>query len=166
MTPYQIAPPTALPVSLETLKRHLRIDATYSDFDEQLRELLASAVAYLDGPRGVLGRCLMAQTWAVDVTAEGTYTLPMPDVTGATVDYGDGSEALEVTRTAAGPQVRVTGAGTVEFTCEMPAINRPAVERAVKFLVEIDFERPEGPAASALEAALQSSIAAIRWRRV
>jgi len=166
MTPYQITLPTALPVTLDAIKRHLRIDLLDVDFDDQLGELMASAVAYLDGPRGVLGRCIMAQTWAVDVTCEGTYTLPMPDVTGATVDYGAGAEMLEVGRSAGGPTVTVTGAGTVIFTCEMPAINRPAVERAVKFLVERDFDRPEGSAAVALEAALQSSIAAMRWRRI
>lgn len=166
MTPHLVTPPTALPVTLDAVKDHLRIGRLDFDQDDLLRDLLASAVAYLDGPRGVLGRCIMAQTWAAEVTCEGTYTLPMPDVTGATVDYGEGAEVLTVTRSPGGPQVTLTGAGTVTFTCEMPEVNRPTVATAVKMLVHRDFDMPSGPEADALNSALNSAISAVRWRRV
>ncbi|MGE3932364.1 MAG: hypothetical protein AB7F67_03890 [Rhodospirillaceae bacterium] len=57
----QITAPDGLPVELADLKRDLRIDGT--DSDERLIGLLETAVGYLDGPNGRLGRCLVQQTW-------------------------------------------------------------------------------------------------------
>lgn len=59
----RLAAPAAPPVTLQALKAHLRI--TEADEDAALSDLLLRATATLDGPRGALGRCLMAQTWRV-----------------------------------------------------------------------------------------------------
>ena len=69
MTPYLITAPTVQPVTLDEMKSHLRVLSTDEDADIETR--LAGAVAHLDGWGGVLGRCIMSQTWAIDVTGHG-----------------------------------------------------------------------------------------------
>ena len=56
-------PPAALPVSLGTLKAHLRREADETEEDALLTAYLEAAVAHLDGREGTLGRCLVDQTW-------------------------------------------------------------------------------------------------------
>ena len=55
------AAPDELPVDLDRFKSQARIDATTED--ALLRAYLRAAIAYLDGPTGILGRALMTQTW-------------------------------------------------------------------------------------------------------
>lgn len=67
--PILITPPTAMPVTLEEAKLHLRVE---DDGDDGLiRGLIAGAVSYLDGWTGILGRCLVEQTWRVDFDTFG-----------------------------------------------------------------------------------------------
>lgn len=56
-----ITPPAAEPVTLGEVKDHLRV--TNSLEDELLTNLITTARQKLDGPRGLLGRCLITQTW-------------------------------------------------------------------------------------------------------
>ncbi|MGO4389445.1 head-tail connector protein [Microvirga sp. 2YAF29] len=56
-----ITPPAAEPITLDDLKQHLRID--HNDEDDLLMNLIAAARQKLDGPRGLLGRCLITQEW-------------------------------------------------------------------------------------------------------
>lgn len=56
-----VAPPTEPPVSLAAVKARLRID--HADDDSWLAGVLAATVGLLDGPDGLLGRCIVAQTW-------------------------------------------------------------------------------------------------------
>lgn len=62
--PVLITAPTATPVSLEEAVAHLRLDA--EDEDDLVEGLINAATAYLDGFFGVLGRCLVTQTWRQD----------------------------------------------------------------------------------------------------
>ncbi|MBN8974555.1 MAG: phage head-tail connector protein [Rhizobiales bacterium] len=62
--PVLISPPATTPVSVADVKKHLRID--HSDDDDMLKLLLGTAVAYLDGWNGILGRCLVEQVWRQD----------------------------------------------------------------------------------------------------
>ena len=57
MTPLltRISAPAALPVSLEELKAHLRVE--HAEEDAALTRLLGAATSALDGPTGQLGRC-------------------------------------------------------------------------------------------------------------
>lgn len=59
--PVRIAAPATAPVSLEEVKRHCRVD--HNEEDTILSSYINAAVSYLDGWGGVLGRCLVSQTW-------------------------------------------------------------------------------------------------------
>lgn len=62
--PVLVTAPTALPVSLEDVKTALRVDGNDSDGD--LTRLIQSAVDHYEGWSGVLGICLVSQTWRQD----------------------------------------------------------------------------------------------------
>ena len=157
MTPYLITAPSLPVVGLSDLKSHLRVD--HSADDALILGLEAQAVAHLDGWTGILGRCIMPQTWAVDLTA-GRHVLPMPDVTAASLD----GDPLTVTPGPCGPMVTIEEDGAVHFTCAMPARLLPAAQGAVKLAVAEWYERREagsadfGPAYGAL-------VGTIRWLR-
>lgn len=53
-----ITPPAALPVTLEQVKAHLRVET--ADDDNYIAELMAAAVAHVEAETG---RALIAQTW-------------------------------------------------------------------------------------------------------
>lgn len=52
-------------VSLSEAKAHLRVD--FSDDDTMIQAYLDAATAHFDGPEGVLGRCLVNMTYALDL---------------------------------------------------------------------------------------------------
>lgn len=85
-----VAPADAV-VSLERAKQHLNIDTGH--YDAKIGDLVAQATAWLDGERGVLGRCLMPQTWRGTIAAFPCYAIELPlpptiDVLG--IRYLDG----------------------------------------------------------------------------
>lgn len=63
--PVLVTAPTATPVSIDEVKAHVGA-ADFSDDDAMLTALIAAAVSHLDGWTGILGRCLMPQTWRQD----------------------------------------------------------------------------------------------------
>ena len=63
-TPVLVSAPAADPVSLTEAKSHLRVD--YTDDDTLIGRLVDAATAYVDGWQGVLGQCLITQTWRQD----------------------------------------------------------------------------------------------------
>lgn len=67
IAPVLVTPPAMLPVSLEDAKAHLRVDG--DDDDALITGLLQAAVSHLDGWTGVLGRCLVEQSWRLDFDA-------------------------------------------------------------------------------------------------
>lgn len=68
-----VTPPSILPVTTQEVADHLNADEPQLD---ELHLLLESAVSYLDGPDGILNRCLMSQTWdyKLDAFPSGTAT--------------------------------------------------------------------------------------------
>ncbi len=60
--PVLVTPPEILPVTLAAAKAHLRVD--FSDDDSLIEGLIKAATDHLDGWTGILGRCLVEQTWA------------------------------------------------------------------------------------------------------
>lgn len=74
--PVLVTPPDEMPVSRAEAKAHLRVDG--SDEDTLIDGLIASAVGHLDGYSGVLGRCLVTQTWRQDFDAFSGNTLRLP----------------------------------------------------------------------------------------
>ena len=165
MTPVIVTPPASKPVTLADAKEHLRVD--HDDEDTVIAALLDTAVAHLDGWSGVLGRAIMPQTWRVSAPV-GDVVLPMPDVTAASVDYGDGPVVLDVTATGAGPVVTLDQDADVTFTCAMPAHLLPAVKGAVLMLVAHWYATREAVsgAMAPVPMAADALISALRWVRM
>lgn len=59
--PVLVTPPAIMPVTLEEAKAHLPVD--FDDDDALIEGLIKAATANLDGWTGILGRCLVEQTW-------------------------------------------------------------------------------------------------------
>jgi hypothetical protein len=161
MTPINVTPPTSLPVTVEAARRHCRID--HADDDALLSTLIGAAVGYLDGWSGVLGRCIMPQTWRVEALA-GEVVLPMPDVTAATVD----GVALDLVASPAGPVVTLTADAEVVFTCALPDRMLDTVRVIILLMVGHWYANREaaGPAMAETPLAADMLIAPLRWRRV
>ena len=161
MTPTLITPPVAMPVTLAEAKAHCRVDG--SDDDAVLSALIAGAVGHLDGWSGVLGRCIMPQTWAVSADA-GDVVLPFPDVTAATFD----GDALTVTHSALGPVVTLAEAGEVTFACAMPDHLLATARVAVLLLVGHWYANRETVGANMAEVPMAAAmlIDQMRWRRI
>lgn len=83
MAPRLISPAAATPVSLAEAKAHLRIDS--ADQDALIQTFIDSATAHLDGWTGILGRCMVAQTWAVFGADFADCSLPFPDIDASAV---------------------------------------------------------------------------------
>jgi len=167
MTPTLVTPPADPVVLPDDLRLYLRVD--HDDDLTLIESLGAAAVAHLDGWTGVLGRCIMPQTWQIAVDAAGEVVLPMPDVTAASADYGAGPVALAVTASALGPVVDVTDSCTVTFTCSMPAHLLPGVQAVVKMLVAHWYANREAVAMSSateLPLAVNALIMQMRWARI
>lgn len=94
LRPVRTVAPTSAPVSLVDAKLHLRVDHT--DEDALISALIDAATSHLDGWSGVLGRCIMPQTWRQGFAAfpaDGVLRLPFPDVSAVTVVYSDTDDA-------------------------------------------------------------------------
>lgn len=59
--------PSLAPMALAEVKAHLRVG--HDDDDATIAAYLAAATAHLDGWTGVLGRCLVEQTWMQEFDA-------------------------------------------------------------------------------------------------
>lgn len=78
--------PTGLPVSLADAKAHCRVVG--SEDDALLSRLIRAATEYLDGPRGVLGQCLLTQTWQLKLRCwPDAIVLPVEPVQSVVVEY-------------------------------------------------------------------------------
>lgn len=127
MTLTLITPPSSPVVSVEDLKKRLRVDS--SDEDDLLAAFEETVVGYIDGWRGVLGRAILPQVWRQEFGSWGSLQLALPDVSAVEVTYlaADGAEqpATEATlrQTASGPVVDACGPAAsrifVDMTCAM-----------------------------------------------
>ena len=161
MTPTLITPPVAMPVTLAEAKEQCRV--VDAESDARIEGMIGAAVAELDGYSGILGRCIMPQTWRVTAAA-GDVVLPFPDVTGATF----GGDALTVTQCALGPVVTLAEDGDVTFTCAMPAHLLATAKVAVLLLVGHWYANRETVGANMAEVPMAAAmlIDQMRWRRI
>lgn len=60
-----VMPPAVLPVTLEEAKNHVRVD--YAEDDGAIEAYLRAATERYDGRDGLLGRCLITQTWSLSL---------------------------------------------------------------------------------------------------
>lgn len=85
MGPFLITPPADTPVvPLSDLARYVR--DTSGDEDDQLSASERAAVGMLDGWHGRLGRCILVQTWGIEV-ADAPAELPYPFSAGAALGF-------------------------------------------------------------------------------
>lgn len=101
LRPILVTPAAASPITLADLKDQVRVD--HSDEDDFLQGLIDAATSYLDGYAGILGRCLVTQTWAqsFDGFPDGdTIRLPFPDVASVSVTYRDEADASQTLSSA------------------------------------------------------------------
>lgn len=90
LVPVRTVAPAADVVSLAEAKAHLRVEHTAED--SLITALIAAATQHLDGWSGVLGRCLVTQTWRQSFDGfpvAGVLRLPFPDVQSVVVTYTD-----------------------------------------------------------------------------
>lgn len=73
--PVLVTAPKQLPLTLEEVKAHCRVD--HNDEDDLIYALLTGATAYMDGWSGTLGLCLVSQIWRQDFDAFN-YRLRLP----------------------------------------------------------------------------------------
>jgi uncharacterized phiE125 gp8 family phage protein len=85
--------PGVTPISLGAVKLHCRVD--HADEDSLLASLIEAAVSHLDGWAGVLGRCLIDQTWTQEYRIwGGGLALPFSNVSTVAVSYRNSSGDL------------------------------------------------------------------------
>lgn len=98
IAPVRTIPPAAGLIDLRLVKDYRRKIEPDEDF--LLGQLVQAAVDYLDGWRGILGRCIATQTWRSYAPALTDQRLPFPDVQSVTsVKYLD-ANAIEQTLSA------------------------------------------------------------------
>ena len=169
MTPYLITPPAVQPVSLSEMRAHLRVD--HNDEDADILAKIAGAVAALDAWGGLLGRCIMPQTWAVDVTGPGPHVLPFPEAADVTATGVSGALDTSVKRSFGGPLVTIEDAEAdepvmVQFVSGMSAERLPVVKQIIKLMVQREYDIMAGPDYEAFTRTIDALVNVIRWRRV
>ena len=108
---YLITAPAADVVSLEDMKKHLRVDAANIDDDDTIEAYTDAVVQHLDGRDGILGRALCDQTWELRLSAFpcGAIRIPLPPLIEiVSIKYRDSDGAETV---YAAENYHVTGVG-------------------------------------------------------
>jgi uncharacterized phiE125 gp8 family phage protein len=103
------AVPTDPVVTVANVKQHLNVDGGHHD--GLIGDLIAAATVKLDGRDGILGRCLMPQSWRLTLAGFpcGGIQLPLPPtLTVASIKFLDPSE---VEQTLAAETYRVIAGG-------------------------------------------------------
>lgn len=173
-----ITPPTTPVVQLSDLKLHLRVD--HADEDALISQLEASAVGYLDGWRGVLGRAILSQVWRQEFCAWGDLQLALPDVSAVAVTYLDEDDveqpaATAVLRSSANGGFFVEADGPaasrifVNMTCAMTQPHLQATRTVIKMLVAHWYNNREAVAAVGMDSvplAADALMASLRWNRL
>lgn len=134
MIPYRVQAPIGPVVPLADLRLACRIDG--NEEDSLIEAFERAAVAKLDGYRGILGRCIISQQWAVDIDTAGTHALPLPDVISVTAESADGEPVAVTLAVRCGRQVvTVDQAAKITMTCAIPDDLLEVVRQAIRLLV-------------------------------
>jgi uncharacterized phiE125 gp8 family phage protein len=93
--PTRTAAPGETPVTLAEARDHLNMTSTSKD--ALISIYIEAATAHLDGWSGILGRCMVTQTWRLDLDCFPAcdIRLPFPDVQSVTVAYTDEAGATQ-----------------------------------------------------------------------
>lgn len=167
----RVVPPAQQPVSLQEARLQCRVDG--DDEDALIQSYLDAAVSHLDGYRGILGRCLIAQDWRLDLPAlPSVLRLPFPDATVVSASYGDaaGGEIAWLPHEALAPVMwRATAGWGRPASIVMRAGFGPepedvpqALRHAILLMVQHFYDRAPGD----LPAGAEALISPFRMRRV
>lgn len=181
--PVLVTAPSAVPITLADAKLHLRVDTADTSQDSVITALISAAVAHLDGWTGILGRCLIAQTWRQDFDRfSRCLRLPLFPVASITSVKYDDESAVSNTVDAANYALLNDDLGAyVEFkttysfaglNVERPAVHvtyvagdadaasvPQAIKQAMLLLIGAWFENREESAIGVTVAGLPRSVA-------
>ncbi|WP_299734664.1 head-tail connector protein [uncultured Roseobacter sp.] len=161
----RIADPVELPVSRDEFKGHMSID--FDDDDALLDMYLQAATDHLDGLSGLLGRCMVTQTWRVSFSDwADAVELPLPDVSDAVLTYVD-TDGEQATVADSLYSVVATSDGTrIQYADEF---TRPSVISDLAYPIAIDLTAGYGLAISvpsALKVAVMAQAARLYHERL
>lgn len=137
--------PAADPVALADVKAHMNI--SHTDDDAMLAEYIDTAVSFLDGRDGYLGRALVTQVWTMTLPAfPAEIVLPLPPCASVdAITYVDREGALQ---TLAPASYDVSGLDSADTARIMPADGESWPDTAVKpEAVTVEFTAGYGAAA-------------------
>ena len=145
--PTLITPPAATPVVLEEVKDVASVD--FDDDDSLLESYFKAAVAHLDGYAGILGRCMVTQTWEQPYR-DWCYRmrLPFPDVSSVVVTYFDVEGQEQAVSDTLYEVIEGPRGGEVVFK---DAFTRPSLDSDRDAPVVITFDAGYGAAADVPE---------------
>jgi hypothetical protein len=166
MTPYLVAAPVSAPVSLADLKAHLRV--AHDDDDADITAKTAGAVASLDAWGGMLGRCIVPQTWAVDVIGPGPHVLPFPDASNIAATSGGDAVTLTIARRGIGFVVTASDVVadqeiTIQAIYALPSTRLPSAQTLIKLMVQREFDAMAGTDYDAITRSIQWHVNQLRW---
>lgn len=142
----QLEAPTAPVLTMEAAKGWLRVN--FADEDSSIAALIAAATARFDGRDGVLGRCLMPQTWQLRQAGfPPVITLPLPPtIEVLAIEYIDADGVVQ-TLTPSAYEVIVGGWRAARIT-PAPGASWPATKASHLDAVRITFRAGYAPAGS------------------
>lgn len=154
MRPTLLAPPAAL-LTLADAKAHLRVMS--ADEDGLITGLIGAAMQYLDGWAGILGRCILPQTWRVPLAGFTDQRLPFPDVQAVTVKYLDAALVTQTLSTSAYRFGTDNGGGYLVF--DSAAALPDTADREDALWAEAEFGYPAGANLDGLRVAAKMLVA-------
>ncbi|QPC87412.1 hypothetical protein GA830_12165 [Mesorhizobium sp. NBSH29] len=176
--PVLVTAPASMPVTLDEAKAQLRVDS--ADDSTLIEGMIQAATDHLDGWTGILGRCLVEQTWKQDFDGfSSCLPLPLGPVMSVTsVEYTDTNGAPATVdpgaysvKTDAGGQSRiefkgvsVSGPVSVTYIAGYESVP-PALKTAILLLVGHWYAHREavtGDSAIVLPMAVDALIAPFR----
>ncbi len=187
--PVLVTAPAVLPVSVDDVKNALRIES--SDDDVAIESLIRAAVDYYEGWTGILGLCLVEQTWRQSYDRfDQLLCLPLgPAIEPVSVSWRNAAgqvstvpESSYTLETSAGGQLQIRfqnafslpsdlyerGAVAVEYKAGWPIVEgKPTVPKdictAIIARVQIGYEQSATEASATLSVIENALIS--KWRR-
>lgn len=157
LRPVLVTAPAAPVITAAEVKAHAAVDTT--DDDTMLGALVDAAIAHVDGYTGILGRCLVNQSWRVDLAdwpCGGLIRLPFPDVSAITsIKYYDEDNAEQTIDDANYQRVEDARGHLVRMVDDFAA---PAVYDDRLDAVRVTFVAGYGAAADDVPAAIRVAL--------
>ncbi len=187
--PVLVTPPAVLPISVADVKKALRIDS--NDDDDTIETFIQSAVDHYEGWTGILGICLVEQTWRQSYDGfDRALCLPLgPVIEAVSVSWRNSAGQISTVpatsytlETSAGGQSQIRfrnafaqpsdlyerGAVSIEYKAGWAVVgDKPTVPKdictAIIARVQVGYEQAANEAGSTLSVVENALIS--KWRR-